>query len=172
MPSLIAGTQKHEYVSGLRKAYSTLAAASQAVIAEEGLPKCNEGGWACSAEEIFNILKEHLNYVKECGTSEKECFPAGTSGSKSMILADGTSLRVWRDIYQNCSGSGDGSDNVCAFINIDVNGLKKPNRGGKDIFSFVLKADGIHPAGCDKEAENCTVHHCTCRVLRENAMNY
>ena len=43
------------------------------------------------------------------------------------------------------------------------------------MFEFVLKEDGLHPAGCDDDsycAPDKEGYACTCKVLREGAMNY
>jgi len=54
----------------------------------------------------------------------------------------------------NCSqvrGTGPYLQNVCLIINVDVNGLKGPNRRGRDTFNFHLTKNGIIPAGLQSE---------------------
>lgn len=70
---------------------------------------------------------------------------------------------------------------------VDVNGDKKPNRFGNDIFHFVLTPKGIIPSGQDSNSAYCTSQDvedtvidpeglgvgredCTAKVLRENKL--
>jgi len=80
-----------------------------------------------------------------------------------------------------CSNSVDGSTNRCALIWVDLNGAKKPNTIGRDLFFFVIKENGLYPNGCDDDRycdANSTTgnfgkgYGCACKVLREGAMNY
>ena len=66
--------------------------------------------------------------------------------------------------------------NFVLFL-VDVNGDKKPNKLGRDIFLFLLTQDGIVPAGADVSANDSDCkqggagYHCTARVIQEG-MNY
>ena len=63
-----------------------------------------------------------------------------------------------------------------------MNGEKKPNTYGKDVFTFAIKENGLYPVGCDSEggcdgAPNFSTYSgsgvsCACKVLREGAINY
>ena len=166
VPSLIQNTQKQEYVSALKKAYSTLSQAAQQIITEEGSPKCDDGGWACSLDGLYDIFKKHLNVMKD------------DSNKRKLYLADGAVILLC-NVFGDCGYSGhidiDGSKDICAYIYADVNGDKKPNKVGRDNFLFVLKQNGLYPAGCDKDGicmkDGCS-YACTCKVLSENAVNY
>ena len=60
----------------------------------------------------------------------------------------------------------------------DINGSHSPNKFGVDLFLFVLKEDGLYPAGCDmpnycgNKAKTYNGLACTCKVIQEKAMNY
>ena len=58
VPTLIQNTQKQEYVSALKKAYSTLSQATQQIIAEEGSPK-GEDSWLTNADDLYNMYKKY-----------------------------------------------------------------------------------------------------------------
>ena len=60
IPGLVHSAHKHEYVSGLKKVYSTLSAAAHEIIMEEGAPGCDEGGWACSNIDVYNTYRQYL----------------------------------------------------------------------------------------------------------------
>jgi len=57
-------------------------------------------------------------------------------------------------------------------LGVDVNGEKPPNTWGKDAFIFVIKENGLHPAGCDTAVFDVRGQNRACKVLRESAMNY
>ncbi|MBR6163646.1 type II secretion system protein [bacterium] len=67
VPTLMNKTNNQEYVSKLKKAYSTLSQATNLIIAEEGTPRADKGGWAKDADNVYNLYKKHLNNAKECG---------------------------------------------------------------------------------------------------------
>ena len=186
IPTLINKTNNHEYVSRLKKTYSTLSQATNRIIAEEGKPRADIGGWATTAENVFNLYKKYLSNTKECLLTTG-CF-AGTyrhmdntsivltnsTARYNLILADGSVMSVYNNpVSSDCSNSGSGTNNACLSVLVDVNGAKGPNVVGRDTFSFALKEDGLFPTGCDYN--NCAPSSgwgCTCKVIRENAMNY
>ena len=195
IPTLMNNTNNQELVSKLKKTYSTMAQATNRIIAEEGNPRDDIGGWATSRENIYNLYKKHLNKAKDCG-SGTGCFEQMTADNGfykrlngtnyysasfnysqryRLILADGAQV-LFADLYSGCSGSGFSSNDMCANMWIDINGEKKPNQWGKDLFIFVLKEDGLHPAGCDGNSSDCNKngsgYSCACKVIREGAINY
>ena len=187
IPTLMNNTNKQEYVSKLKKAYSTMAQATNKIIADEGNPRADIGGWATSPEAVYNLYRKYLNKAKDCGlTSNKGCFSGNykrmdntfvsyeISSRYAFVLADGTEVLISEANSPNCTWSGTGTLNFCQAINVDINGAKGPNALGIDAFAFVLKENGLYPAGCDYEECNNTTFGwgCTCKVLREGAINY
>ena len=199
VPSLIQRTNKQEYVTAIKKAYSTLSQASQQIIAEEGNPNCDKGGWACSNKDVIDAYKKHLNVLKDCGT-DTACFGSsavktGLNGiykidlnssdgalinNEKLILSDGTHVAVWQT-DTNCAkrGAGTNEGSVCSKILVDINGSKGPNIVGRDVVGFMLMENGLYPEGCDSDycipsnsGEQGHGWGCLCRVIRENAMNY
>lgn len=198
VPSLINKTNNQETVSRLKKAYSTMAQATNRIIMEEGTPKSSsatsEDGWAYSSENMYNLYKKYLHNAKECGSSTG-CFTQGeykhlngtphadfdTYEDRSrLVLSDGTQVMFQKN-SPTCSNTVDGATNRCALIWVDLNGAKKPNTIGRDLFFFVIKENGLYPNGCDDErycdAASTTGNFgkgygCACKVLREGAINY
>ena len=186
IPTLINKTNNHEYISRLKKAYSTMAQATNRIIAEEGNPRADIGGWATSSEAIFNMYKKYLNNAKICGL-DTGCFEGAyrrmdnkleqyDSGRYTLVIADGTEISMRDAEFDNsCSKNTIGSYNTCQIILIDVNGAKGPNAVGRDTFAFTLKENGFFPAGCDAATACVNITHgwdCTCNALREGAINY
>ena len=188
IPTLMNKTNNQEYVSKLKKTYSTLSQATNKIISDEGNPRADIGGWATSGEAVFNMYKKYLRVTKECpvGTT---CFDGsykqfnGNSAKwfhnarYSLVLEDGSMISFAENAgtSSDCSASSAGSTNICQTITVDVNGEKGPNFAGRDAFTFVLKEHGLYPMGCDTGG-SCTKSSagwgCSCKVIRENAMNY
>jgi len=169
IPTLIANTQKTEYVTGLKKAYSVWSQALQKMADDDGTPgdlkpffDATEGDTQTMGDKIVPFF----SIAKNCGTTKKGCW-ADTISSKidgsnpasgkdytgdyyRFITADGMGVSFYYP-YKNCNSSFDLSTNICmsAFY-VDVNGLKKPNTYGRDIFEFKIIADNgpsLYPIG-------------------------
>ena len=96
---------------------------------------------------------------------------------RKLVLADGVQISFYMNDSEEartCTESLNGTNNQCAMIFTDINGAKKPNVIGRDVFWFVLKENRLEPRGCDYDF--CTNEGiglgCACKVLREGAMNY
>ena len=88
--------------------------------------------------------------------------------SRKFILADGVQVFIENHGFSSLCQGGDGDR--CVRILVDINGVKGPNQWGRDVFEFSLKNNGLYPNGCG--SVSCSGVSCTCKVLRENAMNY
>ena len=195
IPTLINKTNNQEYVSRLKKTYSTLAQATNKILAEEGSPNASIGGWAVDKDAFANMYKKYIGNVKECEVGQR-CFDSisydGLDGTKNfygfmddtiykrLVLADGTFVNFYGP-NTSCSWgqAADGPDamgTTCGYIHIDVNGQKGPNIWGRDAFRFYLTEKGLFPTGCEYNSSNCKNSHsgqaCTCVVIKDNAMNY
>lgn len=167
VPTLIARYQEEQTVSKLRKSYSTVANAFNKAIAMNGPVNTwniNTESVQEASTDVYNILKPNLNIIKDCGLSaEGDCFaPAytrlngvgpslhnATNDYYKAVLADGSAFSV-RYRYPLCDferGSNSQLKHVCGIIHIDINGHKKPNVNGKDMFEFWLTKYGIYPRG-------------------------
>lgn len=209
IPSIVQQTQKQEYVSSMKKAYSVLSQATNMVISEMGGTPDTWGlrNGATDTNRIMSYYIPHLLNIKTCKTSDTSCYYPdlllNINGKTSQFyssygenfgddtfkwtLADGTYLTFneWSTTQENIIamfgvdiGYNNGSSQG-AFI-IDVNGRKKPNQFGRDVFIFVLTNKGLAPAGQDNNSIYCnksTTHgyggmDCAAKVLSEGAMNY
>lgn len=93
---------------------------------------------------------------------------------RKLVLADGTQVS-FNHLDPTCTREDSGSLDVCLAIDVNINGEKKPNTVGRDLFDFVLKKNGLYPNGCDIDKCNTTNKNgwaCACKVLREGALNY
>ena len=178
IPTLINKTNKQEYVSRLKKTYSTLAQATGKIVAEEG----SSVHWADTRAHILERYKKHLSGVKVCNVGA-DCFNgagmkyldtdtydyAWQDVSSGLMLADGTHLLF--TVVVN------GIDPPFPVVIADINGNKGPNMYGRDGFWFRIKEYNIVPEGdgqsmCPGSYQGNRGKGCAARVLKENAMNY
>jgi len=164
IPGVIAESQKAGYVAGVRKAYSLW---NQALIQMAADGGCI-GDLSCffdsaDLKTMGDKIASYFNVVKNCDTTTSGCFPntvaqnfdgtnttSGVDNSYRFITADGMSVRLVTPSL-GCSGSSTYLTKVCmAYVSIDVNGLKKPNAFGRDIFYFKIVNDNgpaLYPVG-------------------------
>ena len=163
---LIQKQQEEQTVVSLKKAYSTLSSAYTLAVQENGTPDSwnligsNSGQGAIN---MLNTLAPYLNIVKNCGTNAN-CWKTGTYTDinnnidlnfdsdvrfAKAELSDGSFINILIQ-NPNCTGNMGASislQTVCADIWIDINGDKKPNKIGVDLFLFWISKVGITPLG-------------------------
>lgn len=208
IPSIVQQTQKQEYVSALKKTYSVISQATNMIITEEGgtpdkWGMINEND--ASTNKIMELYKTHLLNLKVCDTSDSSCNYSDNllniNGNISQIqttyggnwgvkvfkwkLSDGASISfdMWNySNFINYFGLNPGYTDGLGYgmFIVDVNGNKKPNQLGRDVFIFCLTNKGLAPAGRDNNSANCSTStssvwggaDCAAKVLTEGAMNY
>ena len=155
LPSVIANYQKKQTVVQLKQAYSILANAVDHSIAKNGAPDSweystpdNPANWGNEAKNFyFTYLDEFLQVGHYCGIKHTEprkgdcskIFTKGDSIAYSVILSNGVGLSV----------RADPSDSQME-IQLDVNGVKGPNRAGRDAFIYrINKQEGLIPVKDD-----------------------
>lgn len=180
LPTLIQNHQKQVTVTQLKKAYSEFAQALQKAEVEHGLMET----WDFNASNFDNNYSEQIKYfgenyifpyiktVKICIPTSNECwaddiktigdvkktdyFTNSHTDFVSFVTASGYTVYYW------LHGTGTGMWYV-----VDVNGLKGPNKIGKDIFAFqanwgkTSSRNGVYPAGLNLKQN----------VTRENLIN-
>ena len=175
MPSLITNYRVKETVSKLKKVNTIFnnaflqAKEENGEISDWGLSNStldtdtDDGSIANSnygRDKFLEILSRHLKTISMCKYSDNSCEvyrPTNLQGdidnsdsySNRLVLADGT---IIGHLYLNntaCNtnwGSGALSQS-CGSFKVDLNGSKKPNMYGKDIFQFDITVNGIVPSG-------------------------
>ncbi len=171
LPALIADHREKATVTAVKKAYSTLSNAYKLAENEYGTPD-NWGliGYRSpeGAEEAINKLAPYMQITKNCGV-KKGCLPDiiylemdnktkytnfnSSNAYAKFQLSDGSIWYIY--IYsQDCTnnwGTSPQLQSICGHIAVDINGYKKPNTLGKDLFSFYLTKYGIVPTGTSME---------------------
>lgn len=166
IPALINNSQKTQYVTRLKKAYTEL---NQALLLMANDYSCI-GDLVCTGlfaasttdDTLGKKLVQYFKIAKDCGVAFGQgCFSDKTNdyfdGSSSndmnydnqpyykFITADGISflIRSYAPLgggMENCGVNG-GSGTMaktCGFAYIDVNGPKGPNAFGKDFFMLFI----------------------------------
>lgn len=161
IPILVNNYQERQIVTKLKKNYSLMAQVfrraqdDDLVLDTEIIPIKDKNGNDVEYE-IYKIdfLLNYLTIAQYCGSEAKGCFDVEYKkliGSKErdfenlayykkFILADGTSIAM--QSYTPEKG-------FVGEMWIDVNGKRKPNVVGKDIFLFLINDYNIYPYGKD-----------------------
>lgn len=167
MPALIANYQKQVTVNGLKKAYSQLAQAVKLSEAQNGEVEYWDftlGSDVFMEKYIAPFLKNIgktsardintlINYKYLNGQTITESSADGINTSVRK-LADGTIIFVDNWVSTEASSRG---------ILVDINGYKRPNVLGKDLFSFKIdkKTSGLSVYSCTRdECLEAALHMC------------
>lgn len=195
IPTLIQKQEEQQTVVALKKAYSTLSNAYNLAVKDDGTPDTwGLTGTTAGAEKMLGEFSPYLKILKNCETSSG-CVPnykqfnnddytnIDNSWHAKAQLADGTLLIA--SPYNSCDlynwGDIPALQNVCGEFYVDVNGFKKPNMWGKDMFLFNLTKYGIIPAGTAQynsayTFNNCNSHSsgfgCSAWVIYNENMDY
>lgn len=174
---LIENTQKQQYTSALKKAYTTF---NQAILEVETDYNC-VGDLSCtglftSQTDGFasgDAFAKHFNISKNCSnTDNADCMSSDVNtyidGSSStvwnmnstydyinskwhyrFITTDGVSYDII-NTNDNCTGTNySGYVYNCGKLDIDINGPNKgPNYAGRDVFFYYITPNkGLYPRG-------------------------
>lgn len=194
LPSLINNAKDKAIIAQLKKSYSVL---SQALL----LAKNEHEDYVYwnivdydmnSTKEIYNYLRPHMKVLKEC-ENKSGCWAQvidlknsninSTAGMGDSVynftLVDGVNVSM--NIYSSESDRtlyGVTDFPLSPFLGfwVDVNGDKKPNQLGRDVFLFILTTRGLTPAGIDSTISDCARgkngYMCASKVLNEGKINY
>lgn len=205
IPILMQNIKEAQTVSSLKKVYSTISSAFTLAVQEDGTPENWDlvGGWTTQgAINLINKLVPYLKVTKKCiGTAEsdyKGCMAAsykylggntwgdfdGDSTLQKIVLSDGSVIAVSID-DANCNSTINQIASICGTIFVDINGTKKPNQGGVDLFPFWITKTRLVPIGtqadnnyfastCKNKLTNATTsgYGCTAWVLYNENMDY
>ena len=176
-------------VSKVKKGLSMLGQAKKLAEVQNGSVEgwnFGEGNTAETAAQFWQYIKPHLSISKDCGTGT-DCYQdtgvyqlngafhknySTDDKFYKFILSDGSVMWLRTASSGRCSITEGGIDNVCACFFYDVNGDKKPNTFGRDVFLYVLNPDGVYPNMTD----NCNKHSagwgCTAYIIKNSNMKY
>lgn len=171
IPTLMQNANERATITTLKKAYSTLSNAYKLAEQEDGTPDT----WGLMTDPtpspaMFDKLKPYLKVDKDCTDNSQGCWPTGVTykylapsrgnwsladnaANPKLRLVDGTLWIGWTQ-SPNCSlnrGNSLALQHICGEYWVDVNGYKKPNQVGNDVFIFYLTKYGIIPMGVSQD---------------------
>lgn len=158
IPALKSSSSNEEYINAYKKLYSTLGQFHIKV-------KTDNGGYLdnlfSNEETTYKTFTQYFLSAHTCRVGENAdvCFPkyaqATVASSPnyqptnplSLILNDGT-IMIFNCFCADCTNNTELNQAIgCVRIRADINGLKKPNKAGKDIFGFYITEERIIPRG-------------------------
>lgn len=173
MPVLLGSSKDVELVTGLLKFNSTL---SQAVMMWRNNTGSIDIAGSDADVSMFDEIAKELKYTAKCVGNECNSAAWLPDYSYDYLGVKGTNVSfgaVAKHGFGNlCYLLADGmafcldinADNYC--VTVDVNGKKKPNRVGRDIFSFTVGYNGhdVTPEElhCSGNAHVLTTHGTCC----------
>lgn len=185
VPGLINNIKDNELKASFEKTYASLDQATRQIMQENGgtmVGICADDDHACQRDKYSMLLK-----AKSCDTGSTlgACWHANDGSSKylngvpittwgdtaGLVLNNGAFLRfIQKD--DMCQSTFSSTIGQCGLLLIDVNGIKKPNTYGKDIFEVHIFKNGIKPYGFDGDTDdlyNCSKtssgYGCAAKVL-------
>lgn len=161
MPALIANYKEKASITALKKIYSELSQANQMLNAEYGgnwKNECNDFDDKC----FRDLFATKLKVLKTCdepinegcqasslyldGNDFDELTNTGINQKLPMFITNSGYSLKFRFHFNGCKSDGVVSgynwiNYNCGWVQVDTNGLKKPNVMGKDIFYLELYSD-------------------------------
>lgn len=163
IPTFFANYQKTQYVTQLKQVYSQITEAIKLMMIDENVDKVpqtniltQDDDWDASLQRAGGFLKKYFKVIKDCGvTNAGGCFAdnyTSLDGSNSgppmlnncygVIISNGASI---------CVVPGAGAVSRPCVFKVDINGPKKPNIAGRDLFMISVYYDGTLDEGVTPE---------------------
>lgn len=207
IPGLLQNYEKQVFATRLKKAYAMWSQALPSLARDSGCVgdlKCTGLFTTIDSTDFGNEIVKYFKTAKICGTSlSSDCMPLTVStridGKAplenyfsppvyfSFQTIDGFSFAF--NSNQDCHSSLADQDihYICGYLAVDINGTKRPNIFGKDLFWFyVMNSPALYPYGGDLDKtnpwqESCIIYNknirntefCAGRVMEEGwVINY
>lgn len=153
LPTLITSIQDNQYKVAWKKNYSVFSQATNQFINEQNGNFINLFTSNAVMQSNYN---RYLKVIKTYPTwggwhSDNNWYllngtPVNSTCESTTYLADG-SMVCFDLMTQACNGIRGNIIDICGEVYFDVNGIKKPNTIGKDIFSVYVRSNSIIPRG-------------------------
>ena len=192
MPTLSNSYNDRMYVSALKKNFSVL---SNAFNMAKKFEYNDYEDWAHSDSntqaiyENYLHIKKYLNVIRECKDTTG-CWSEDITAAPDGDIADSANEKgigsnivtfTLNDGTNVCLDYWSQSDTKSKFgvsqyligsplsIWVDVNGDRKPNKMGRDVFAFILTERGLVPAGVNNDCEKCKItgYDCAAKYIRK-----
>lgn len=169
VPSLIVKYQKEQTIVGLKTAYSTIQQALNKSFAENGPFESWDNNATNSYDENYYIAEKYifpyLNVIQNCKVNNKNCFHkryflnnnehGQVDPYARFFLSNGMYFEFATHAYSNFK---------YLHFRVDINGLKGPNKYGRDMFIFHYNygafKNKLVPYGYDGSSRNALLNNC------------
>ncbi len=145
MPTLIQNYQKQVTVNRLKKSYSLLSQAIRMAEIEHGPHSTWPLDWMYGNTFIETYLKDNVKFTRKTFVTDL----LYRKGEYKNLKGEGIFNHIWTDQYIEATDGSififlEGAPTLrdCINVVIDINGINKPNKVGKDVFYFKLCTDG------------------------------
>lgn len=157
IPTLMQNMQDQQFKTAFRKASSVLSQAYSQAVQENGN---GFGAYSCDSSTTtakFSAIKAKIKVVQDCkaGNIQGQCWsnipvtPTMTSdcskwvdavqyNNDAFVTADGMSWLIYGTV----------ADGGCSLMAVDVNGIKEPNKWGRDVWTFRINDSSIDYGLC------------------------
>jgi len=164
IPTVLANSQKTQYITSLKKAYSVTNQAFKLMMVDEGVYNFGDTSMFDGSDNtnaarnvtIDATIKKYFKTVKTCEYGDSSCQITGYktlggvnagdqfSGDYNFYTADGMAFYLYLD--SNCTPDNSKTGKIksqCGYLSVDLNGPKSPNKLGRDFFTFAIASDGL-----------------------------
>lgn len=149
LPIVINKINDMQFKVAYKKAYSDLSQVVQRALQEDEMPYRNNQ-WDTSATTAeFAVFKKYLKVTKECQPAQlASCWASGEKVSKNRFPASSKVINSSSFIDSSNRSWAEYNDSENLYL-VDTNGMKAPNRFGKDrfIFTFMGQNKARHKVG-------------------------
>ena len=159
VPTLMNQYQKKTQSVQIRKSINDFVSAIDMLITEEGKTSFKATSVFTdvlpdntSVDGIQNLIALHFKIIKTCDAKAAGCFASekyrtidNTSSEtfqceeKAYVLANSAAICVSKKVN---SAQAQVVGRPYLVIQIDINGIEKPNMGGRDMFNFYINKEG------------------------------
>src|SRR5574344_760671 len=129
---------------------------------------------------LVYVTEVYLKVIKKCDTNAiaGNCWAKNSTRMNGaatwsvenlagIVLNDGTFI-LFSMLDKNCNNHAAPNFYNCGSISVDINGLKKPNAFGKDIFFVNILKNSIKPFGKDGDWLSNDYYNCSTNSDGEN----
>lgn len=180
VPSLIQKTNQAELITAWKKEFATLSQASAKYSFDIG---------SISKVNMANDFGNYIKVVKKCSNSAQDgvCWHNvsqsyylngstvddsnnGVPVASSFISSSGTLYLIYNQgICSSNITNYNHEDSSCGQVFVDINGFKKPNTWGKDIFGTNVYSDGtVMPMSSDTDTMTADGYNCDSSTATSN----
>ena len=180
MPSLVNKINKKHWITGYKKTYSELSQVHQLLNSESGdlyMAECRDFDDVC----LRDLFAAKMKVIESChAVAPNKCQANSTflngavrginntvninASWPAVVTASGYSVK-FRFHISDCAEYSEKYSNMgklttCGWVQIDVNGLKKPNVVGKDIYFVNIYKNKLVPLPTDQRNNDTLKEDC------------